>query len=75
MHYYFKHQISFEYPEDQNKDKIFTISTNTDKKLGAMDLEGLNLSGTNIRLLSSKREFTLKRHFTYKRASQEKYEY
>ena len=74
MHYYFKHQSCFDYPGCQNKDKIFTISTITDKKLGEMDLEGLYLSDTNISSLRKENLYT-QEDITYKRASQEEYEY
>ena len=74
MHYYFKHQSFLDYPGCQNKDKIFTISTITDKKLGEMDLEGLYLSDTNISSLRKENLYT-QEDITYKRASQEEYEY
>ena len=69
-----KHQSSFDYPGCQNKDKIFTISTITDKKLGEMDLEGLYLSDTNISSLRKENLYT-QEDITYKRAPQEEYEY
>ena len=74
MHYYFKHHISFDYPGCQNKDKIFTISTITDKKWGELDLEGLYICLIQTLALFEKRIYT-QEDITYKRASQEEYEY
>ena len=72
---FFQHQIFFEYPGGQNKDKIFTFQQIQTKSVGHWIWKGLICLIRTSYYSLRKENLHSKRHFTYKRASQEKYEY